>query len=121
MKMGKAFPSKYVSAADIESPRVMTINEVVIVEFEEDGTEKPMMTFDRAVKGLILNKTNWLVTEELYGDETEGWRGKQIELYPTTTHFGGKMVPCVRVRAPRSLQQEAPPIEAPVPEDDIPF
>ena len=54
-----------------------------------------------ANQGLVLNKTNGLAIAEHYGDDTDGWHGRRVVLYATTTSFGGRMdTPCVRVKVP---------------------
>jgi hypothetical protein len=38
------------------------------------------------------------VIESLYGDDTNGWAGRSIQLTASTTEFGGKIVGCIRLR-----------------------
>ena len=61
----------------------------------------------------------------MWVDELDDWKGKLIELYPDRTGFGGKMVDCLRVRAPQGVTKPAP-LPAPVvsaqeDEDIVPF
>ena len=89
---------------------------------------------------MILNKTNAGLLAAALGDETDHWRGKQVELYPDRTMFSGRMVECIRVRVPRdaapaqpapapaltpehtaSFAAQAPTQPAPAFDDDIPF
>jgi hypothetical protein len=46
-------------------------------------------------------------------DETEAWPGTRIELYPTKTQMGGRVVDCIRIRATRvaELDDEEVPTE----------
>lgn len=83
---------------------VLTIKEVEIVEFEDDGRkkQKPVLHFNETEKTLVSNKTNSMMIAEHYGYETSAWAGEKITLYPTKTDFGGKIVDCIRVRAPES-------------------
>jgi hypothetical protein len=69
-----------------------------------DG-EKPIITFVGKDKGLVLNKTNATMIVDSYGDESDVWVGKEIELYPDKVNYQGQIVPCLRVRIP----QAAPP------------
>jgi hypothetical protein len=56
-------------------------------------------------KQLVLNGTNWdLIATALYEEDSDSWPGKVIELFPTTTPFGAKVVPCIRVRRYRPSQ-----------------
>jgi phosphopantetheine adenylyltransferase len=59
---------------------------------------KPVLYFANAKKKLVLNKTNAKAIAKLHGSAAEGWAGKQVVLYPTTTRCGRDVVDCVRVR-----------------------
>jgi hypothetical protein len=59
---------------------------------------KPMVSFKETDKKLGLNKTNGRTIATLYGSDTDGWLGKRVTLYATTTEFGSETVECVRVR-----------------------
>ena len=59
---------------------------------------KPLVYFDGKEKPLALNRTNAKTVAALYGNDTKGWIGKLIAIYPTTTTMNGKVVDCVRVR-----------------------
>ena len=50
---------------------------------------------------LLLNKVNFETIAGAYGRQSAGWLGKPLEVYPDTTLFGGRSVPCIRVRVPR--------------------
>lgn len=107
MKRSDAFPNRYVSKDDVESPVVWTIANVVLVEMDDDNGGKkkpPVMHFsDPDSKPLIMNNSNWMTLEDLYGDESDNWTGKKIELYKDpNVMFGGKRVGGVRVRKPAS-------------------
>lgn len=107
MKRSDAFPSQYVSKDDVESPVVWTVAGVSKVEMsDDDGGKKspPVMTFkEDHAKPLILNNTNWMVLEDLYGDDSDKWVGHPIELYKDpAVMFGGKRVGGVRVRKPQN-------------------
>ncbi len=104
MKISQTFAGSYLKAADVPQPKLVTIEAVIMAKMPE-GDEKPVVNFVGSDQSLVLNKTNATILAELYGDETSAWHGRQLELYATTTSFGGRMVPCVRVRPP---QQPAP-------------
>jgi hypothetical protein len=44
----------------------------------------------------------------LNAENSDDWVGKTIELFPTQTRFGGKVVDCIRVRRHRPPPQAAP-------------
>ena len=103
MKTSEMFPSKYVAEADLGGQeRVLVMRNI---EFEEVGQQKdrkPVLYFEKANKGLVLNKTNTRKIESLYGTDTDDWMGHPIALYPSETDFQGETVACIRVRAPRA-------------------
>lgn len=79
----------------------VTIEKVTGGEITGEGgkkNRKPVAHLVGKKKKLALNSTNCKVIESLYGKDVEGWAGKRITLYPTTTQFGGKEVGCIRIR-----------------------
>lgn len=100
MRVSQAFPSKYVKAADLQDRAHLLTIRAVTMEDVGGGDTKPVLYFQNAEKGVVLNRTNAETIAFCYTDETDNWIGKQIEVYPDTTHFQGKLVPCVRVRRP---------------------
>jgi hypothetical protein len=96
--MSEAFPSNWLKAADLQGHTVKVT--IANVEMEDVGDgEKPIVSFLGKDKGLVLNKTNASFIVDAYGDETDGWKGKEIELYPDKTSYKGQVVDCIRVRA----------------------
>lgn len=49
-------------------------------------------------KPLILNMTNCKTIAKLYGNDVDGWAGKSITLYASTTSLAGEQVECLRIR-----------------------
>ena len=103
MRVSELHPSKYITEADLAGkPRIMVMRNL---EFEEVGQQrdrKPVLYFEKAQKGLVVNKTNTNKIAGIYGPDTDDWMGHPIELYPSETDFQGETVPCIRVRAPKS-------------------
>lgn len=64
-------------------------------------TKKPMVKLVGEAKKFAVNKTNGKTISQLYGKETNAWKGKLITLYSTTTNFGGETMACIRVRPER--------------------
>jgi hypothetical protein len=90
----------------------VTIEEVAIAEVKnDDGTQKKLVAhFVGKDKALILNRTNCEVLEEIIGTDDYGaWGGHRVVIYPTTTKFGPKTVPCLRIRAVRAAEPPPPP------------
>jgi hypothetical protein len=110
MNINNVFPSNYLKAADLNGRAVLvTIDKVTIEKLGEDT--KPVIYFAGKQKGVVLNKTNASVVAASYGPETDGWIGRQLEVYPDRTQFQGSLVDCLRVRVPvpaASPDEEAP-------------
>lgn len=122
MKVSEAFPSKYLSAADLNGQNVRAIMQHVEVEKLGDDM-KPVLYFRGKNKGLALNKTNSKAIADVYGDEMNDWDGHEIILFPVMTDFQGKSVEAIRVRAPQPKDNKTPAQRVPAAEhsDDIPF
>ncbi len=120
MRVGDAFPSKFIKTSDLRGHAVEVIidrYEIVDVSMESEPEEfKPVLFFVDKKKGLVLNKTNASTIADTYGEEMDGWKLKTVELYPDKTTFKGDLVDCLRVRVPG--REIPPPASA---DDDIPF
>ena len=140
--------SDYLKASDLMAGKKfsLTIGEISVTEFEENGSKKQKLTlsFSNAEKKLVLNKTNALAIAYVLGDDAELWKGKSIFVYSTKVDFGGQMVDAIRVDMPLEeaimaagpdtaqlttqlyankqaapAQQLPPPLDSPA--DDIPW
>lgn len=103
MKIGSAYPSKYLKESDLQGREVSCVIDRVVIEdvgSPGDPEEKPVIYFAGKAKGMVLNKTNSMYIANKYGDETDDWKGKTIIIHPDVTQFQGKLVPCLRVRFP---------------------
>jgi hypothetical protein len=123
MKKDEVFPSKYLKAADLNGkPIVVTIDRAPLEELKNpEGKEqtKTVLYFRGGKKALPLNVVNWDSVAEICGDDTDMWPGGKIELFATRTQMGGKMVDCIRVRAPldAAAKTAAPKAAEPEPDD----
>jgi uncharacterized protein (DUF1810 family) len=63
-----------------------------------DEKERLLLHLRDQRKPLVLNRTNARSISELHGPDVDLWVGKSITLFATETDFGGKTVPCIRVR-----------------------
>jgi hypothetical protein len=83
----------------------VTIERVVLESFRDPKTRqearKPVMYFQRAKRGLIVNRTNWRTIADLYGDESDNWTGKRITLFSLMVDAYGRQTKAVRVRPVR--------------------
>jgi hypothetical protein len=115
MKFSEAFPSRFLKAADLQGRQVAATIESYAME--EIGDEKKLViTFVGKNKTLVLNKTNGGVIAGRYGDDCATWVGKQVVLFPSKTHYQGKMMDCVRV----SIPEFAAPPSRPEPRAELP-
>jgi hypothetical protein len=85
----------------------------------KDKEWRLVVWFTNDPRGLILNKTNNRTLRGAFGDDTAGWSGKIIILFPTQAEFRGQMTPGIRVRIPppkgdgQAAAQPATPPPAP--------
>jgi len=130
MKRDEVFPSKYLKASDLNGKPIVI--EIVIAPLEvlknPEGKEqqKTVLYFKSAKKALPLNAVNWDSVAAICGDDTDDWPGHKIELYPTKTQMGGRVVDCIRIRPPAQRELKVAPAKAAEPEPDdmndaIPF
>jgi hypothetical protein len=96
--------TKALTAADVTQPTLKIVGSVT-AETIGQGPAKPVAWFTDGTK-LILNQFNAFELSSWYGDDTDHWTGKPVELYPASTMYQGSMVACIRVRQPQ--QQVAP-------------
>jgi hypothetical protein len=62
--------------------------------------KKLVVWFTNDERGLVLNRVNNRTLRGAFGDDTAGWAGKVIVIFPTMVEMRGKMVPGLRVRIP---------------------
>ena len=110
MDINQEFPSNYLRATDLQGKTLLCI--IGRVERGEESIQgKPVMYFDGKEKGMVLNKTNAMLLAEVYGPETNGWIGKEVQLYVEKVQFKGELVDAIRVRPHQEVNTA----------DDIPF
>jgi len=83
----------------------VTIDRVEFEEVGNDKKEKLVAYFKGKDKGLVVNKTNANMIEEIARtDETDEWPGTKIVLKPARVDFQGKRVDAIRVDYPIGAQ-----------------
>ena len=118
MRVSNAFPSNFLRVDDLQNRRVKLPIERVAME-KVGGDDKPVVYFRGKDRGLVLNKTNAAMIEEITGkDEMDDWAGTEIVLYPARVDFQGKRVPAIRVDY---VTDNKPAPVAEEKEDDISF
>lgn len=97
-RLNDMFPSKFLTAADLDGKNVTVTISGVEMEKMRDGAVKPCLTTDELDKGFICNKTNAKTIGSLYGDDTDDWIGQRITLYAAKVLFDGEMVDSIQVK-----------------------
>src|SRR5262245_29009983 len=94
--------SNYLRAEDVPHQKVLRIKEATAETIGNgaDQKEKLVVWFTNDKRGLVLNKTNNRTIRGAFGDDTAGWAGRLIVVYPTKVDLRGKLVPALRVRIP---------------------
>jgi hypothetical protein len=106
MKRSEAFPTKYLSKDDIQQPTAGVIAHVAneTLGQGQDQEVKPVISFTGDnLKPMVCNGTNWDILESLYGDDSDNWIGKRVEIWvDPNVMFGGKRTGGLRFRAPKA-------------------
>ena len=97
------FDSDYLEAAHLDGETVLTVAAITPrgQKKSKDGKliDKPILTFEKVKRGMVLNKTNAKVCALMFGNKMESWVGKQITIMPAVCDaFGKKNTPCIRVK-----------------------
>jgi hypothetical protein len=99
MKVSEIYAGAHLKAIDLGGRASLAQISDVSSEVFDEG-EKIVLHFAGKDKTLVCNATNSRMIAASFGDETETWKGKTIELYPDKVMFGGKLVDALRVRIP---------------------
>lgn len=128
MKMGDAFPSRWISQEDLgDEVFRLTIEDVrsESVGQGKSAEDRPILHFREAsvgavkIKPFILSaKINWKVIAKAYGDDSDQWVGKQIDLYvDPNVMYGDEQKGGIRIRIPAgATTTPAPEAKAPLPD-----
>jgi hypothetical protein len=111
------YPSRWLGAADCETPIVATVDHCTIETVGQGvrAERKPVLYFTSATKPLIVNKTNYDAIASITGNEdTNDWRGAVLELYAVDVNGPNGPTRGVRVRKARKAAKAA---AARVPDD----
>lgn len=109
------FPSKWLKADDLQNRTItVTVDGIELEEVEQGKPKRPVLYFVGKDKGLVLNKTNASMIAAFHGDDTDGWRGKELKLRSEKVSFRGDIVDAIRVH----VDQQPPPAGE---DDDPPF
>ena len=108
ISMNAVLPSKWLKAEDITQPTIVTMKTVTMEEVGQ-GDHKPVLWLEGYEKGVVLNKTNAGNISGLYGDNSDGWVGRQMEMTTTYVDFQGQSKLAIRLYPPRQQSAQQPP------------
>jgi len=109
MKRTDAFPTKYLSKDDVKSPLRVTFRSVDVETLGQgdDQENKPVAFWNEDIKPMVINATNWMVAESIYGDDSDSWIGKAIEIWvDPSVSYGGKRIGGLRLREVRANDEK---------------
>ncbi len=105
MKLSQMFPRRYATGEDLQGkPITLTIASITSEKMHPQANapevEKWVMYFKEAKKGVVLNRPlAYQIAEFLGSEDTDGWVGKSITIYPQPMTVAGKKVTAIRARA----------------------
>ena len=122
MDVSEFLGGMYLKAVDISQPTPVTIRDASreVVGRGQRQETKVVVYFAEDKRALVLNKTNLSVLVQLFGADTENWKGQQIELYRDSCFFEGRSTDCLRLRAVNSDSATPPPSQSGTPPDSQP-
>jgi hypothetical protein len=106
------FEGNYIESSDLmHGHATLTIAGVVPpnTDKDKDGKgkliDKPILSFERTTKRLIIGRTNERILKAIHGRKASGWIGKQITLGVRylAEAFGEKNVPTIRIIPPADV------------------
>ena len=101
--MAEAVSGDYISKNDV--PTTGTNIQIAGVSQEKIGQEQEqkfvLWFLGDELKPLVLNKTNINILRALYGDDSDSWKGKHVNVYnDPTVGYAGQITGGVRLRMP---------------------
>lgn len=105
MNINQAFPSDYLKAADLGGrAHKLLMGQLTSEKIGND--QRPVLHFQNAGKGLVLNRTNANTIVSMYGEETDNWFGQSITIFPDQTDYQGRRVDCIRIKMEYNVQPQ---------------
>jgi hypothetical protein len=116
-----AFPSRYLTAADVEGKSFTASIRSVDYEKMRDGSEKPVVYFNKVKKACVLNKTKGKFLAGLAkSPKFDDWIGLEITVRGGVTMYQGDEIGCIKFErsAKGKKEQIAEEINDEMPEFD---
>ncbi len=112
------YPGKYLKADDLQGKsyllRIVSVSVEKLRQFDGTQAWKVVLTFDKAQKLLILNKTQCKALTDITGSEQfQGWQGITVKLSPVTAQNGKPTIHIAKVRMAEPLskpEEKASPV-----------
>lgn len=124
MDMSKFASGQFFKAAELagQEPISLTITDVALTDSNGLDAQKPVLAFEESEQRLVLNKTNLGVLIDAWGDDSDDWLGRVIQLTTAEVMYQGKLVDGLRVKLPKGKAKAKAKAKAVVEDDsDIPF
>ena len=107
MNIEKVFPRKWLYAEDLGGKAVtVAISEVGMIEVRNPRTNKPedklAVSFYKATKKLIVNKTQAYAIAAIAGKDTDRWPGVMVTLSEAVSFNGKRTILVTPVAAPHT-------------------
>ena len=102
----KESSGQYLNASLLEGKpdQTVTISEATVETVGQDDERKIVLAFHNRDKRMIVNRTNGDTLALAFGDEIEGWVGKEITLFTIPNVYQGK--PGLRIRPPATPDEQ---------------
>jgi hypothetical protein len=120
VKMHEMFPSKWLSAADLEGGElevtVSAISYEKVKQMNGDGVEEKMALHfhnqrgKKPLKPMLLNKVNLTTLIVLFGDDDEDWTSQKVKIGVDMVPVGKEVKPGLRIRTWRPESKVAPTV-----------
>ena len=102
-KVSEMIVSKFLKKEDFDEDMVATIKGVKLEDVGNQGEQRWVLYFRELAKGLVLNVTTIRVLEGAYGDDSDGWVGKRVQIYvDPSVSFQGRMTGGLRLRVSKA-------------------
>lgn len=98
---------EFIGSWDLEGDTDVLITDITTKEITGiKGTTRETVLILKGMKPMIVNVTNQLTIQQLYGAYIEDWIGKTVTLFPTTTKVRGEKMDCIRIRKRKPTQKQ---------------
>lgn len=116
MKTSQMIQSKFLKKEDFPVPMVMTIRGVAMEKVGNNGDARWVLYFNENTKGIVLNVTKIRQLEATFGDESDSWVGKRIQVMnDPTVMMGQQIVGGIKFVMPRAAAAAQPVVHQPPP------